>query len=953
MKSQTLDVIGSHPEPGTASCSAYGDPHFSTFDGETDGAHCFGPLGDYDIVKTDLLSIQARYKGRDDSRPEVAVIRGVTISGSLLDEAVISIPPMNFIDHKAWVQGTSTMQGPSILKADNTVLSHSDLVCTNFGHWRNSECFDKKESMISEWMDAKGLTERQAKKEFGKWTRETCSKEKYQEICPKVLNFESFTVRHGIAPRAKVISLPCEGDLTAVQQLNVDKCGHCSCSPNSWIVEVPGVVTIIVNQGTNQGLGITIHDKNGITSNGLIEGQCGNYNGHREDDVFDKWECPYMIQPPLEQLPPGPPVVQSLTVFPAITVMQDINLQANMVVPRERCSDADTATIAEYCMLHEEEKEMRENCNRWCCIDRLNPKKDVTSVCGIDLTLDPVPEVIVQEECDACPNNDDYRAVVEKTCRESEIANGFSGQKLEQHVNDCVCDCCHTKELCPSRGDEGNYVQCLVTNNGGMKVTPFTGDSDVHGNFEHNDYWLMETNALSVQGRFSSSEAKPALTGIALTGYLLGDPRAEEDVADDKWPVIEVKNVGGVSSVEVDGEVHTANFDTNCFSVMFGPQPSVLEAAAPVPDVYLDMLQINASEHAESVLVIVKDCVFDGSQLAGITVNNHADGTQDVMISSGSVLTDLNAGYTDILDGYCDGADGDPVDQSVSLFSVAHPTIGDGCLGNYFLGEDKTNYKCPFKNDARIFKLLDKSLDECFLECSTNDNCEFFSYADDGPYERMCMGCTAEAIAESFDTFKFYQVCKRVTTTTTTTTQPPCTVGYWLLQKDRKCDYQKANRMWRLEQEDELGCYQECASDERCKYFSIGGEHSSHPGICMGCDETTNEKGEHHEEFTFFKVCKWDSDRKTCPKHVHHQCREDTVIARSTDVTDWKKCREYCQKNDQCEWWAFKNIEDGQGEKECEICRPSPRFQGGGKDGKWDTFSKGCDDEAMDAFLQR
>lgn len=268
------------------------------------------------------------------------------------------------------------------------------------------------------------------------------------------------------------------------------------------------------------------------------------------------------------------------------------------------------------------------------------------------------------------------------------------------------------------------------------------------------------------------------------------------------------------------------------------------------------------------------------------------------------------------------------------------------------------NKKCPYKDNARLFRIdvsakegesaePEESINRCFLECSTHDECTFFSFAYSGTYANLCMGCSV-GVSEGHDGFDFFQICDRVTTTTTTTTTTVFVCpgkGYSLIAEHTKCDYQKANRMWRLEEEHEQGCYEACASDEKCKFFSIGSPESSHPGVCMGCDGTTNRKGSGHTEFTFFEVCRWGSDRHTCPKHVHHRCLASHVIENGT--TNWQSCSLACQSKAECEWWAF-NTETS----ECEVCRDSFVFRGaGGLDSKWDTFTKTCSDEAIIAAL--
>jgi len=99
-------------KPGHLSCELYGDPHILTFDGRKQ--HVYGPLGDYQIVHSDMLNIQSRYclngrggdgaiKGSVGSKAGVAAlaITGPAI-GSQKDDGtypILAIPSWSQIDH--------------------------------------------------------------------------------------------------------------------------------------------------------------------------------------------------------------------------------------------------------------------------------------------------------------------------------------------------------------------------------------------------------------------------------------------------------------------------------------------------------------------------------------------------------------------------------------------------------------------------------------------------------------------------------------------------------------------------------------------------------------------------------------------------------------------------------------------------------------------------------------
>jgi len=66
---------------GDRHCVAEGDPHIKTFDGDVKNVMCYGPMGDYYLMQTSDVFVQARYMGytRTDG---YAWIRGLVIGGS-------------------------------------------------------------------------------------------------------------------------------------------------------------------------------------------------------------------------------------------------------------------------------------------------------------------------------------------------------------------------------------------------------------------------------------------------------------------------------------------------------------------------------------------------------------------------------------------------------------------------------------------------------------------------------------------------------------------------------------------------------------------------------------------------------------------------------------------------------------------------------------------------------
>jgi len=75
-------------------CIAAGDPHVKPFDRLEMDEDCLGPMGDYWLVNTDALKVQARYMGyqRQDG---YAFIKGLSITGTRLGSKTLHIPVIN------------------------------------------------------------------------------------------------------------------------------------------------------------------------------------------------------------------------------------------------------------------------------------------------------------------------------------------------------------------------------------------------------------------------------------------------------------------------------------------------------------------------------------------------------------------------------------------------------------------------------------------------------------------------------------------------------------------------------------------------------------------------------------------------------------------------------------------------------------------------------------------
>jgi len=954
-------------------CTAIGDPHYSTFDGQEIKAHCYGPLADYHILKSDTLSVQGRYKGRlshdHEDTPGIATIQGLLITGSLVDNAYISIPPMTKLNHKQWAGGHNTsLEGPTVIKADGTQLTAKDLTCDGYVRWRRKKCVDPntKGALVDKWfkeqtmwdantdeiIDAVDtLTRKEVVTNYLAWRDYTCSKEKYAEVCPKTIEFDSFTLRHGTGPLSKVMKYPCEGDLTEKQKHDLEVCGACACHDNVWIIDIKGVAVININQGARQNIAIKVLDREAL--GGEVGGHCGNFNGDADDDKFDKWACPDMIDPPPVITGEKPPLLEQLEVVPPLVVCQGENDEQGVTVERPECPFAEQ--FEKYCgETQGSDMDLQAICVLDCCNQFAAPNRG-QEVCGVDRVIDDPPELVVEPPVPCANHPPAQRKAVELMCQEELEASHIFGDAGTNALHSCMFDCCDDRTACPDRGDGGLFSDCAVSKSGMKSFDAESEDRLV--SFKHSDYWLLKSDALSIQGRFSSSDPdtipRPSLVGVAITGWLLGDPHTPTEEADidvEEYPVIEV---GAGGTVVIDGVAHTDTVTTNCYDVYFGSQPSVQDTMSPEFAVLLQQME----DVPNSVLVVLKSCIGQNEELAGITINNYEDGTQELLIQADTILTDSTGPYSAELSGFCGNADGDlsndnPEDdskqelpESESLFSTDHPTAGKGCTDSHFLVA--ANTKCPYQHEARLWRIEGMTENECYLECASHKTCDYFSWAPDGEFKELCMGCKAHE-GSHHDGFNFYQVCKRAIKPPPQVA--PCINGYRFIKSDTKCNYQSANRLWRLEDETEESCYKECASDSECMFFSLGGKSSSHPGICMGCDMQT--QGERHVGFSYYQVCDWLPDSNKCHKHVHHQCHKDNTIYPAKPADSWQECKAACVDRNSgahadCQWFAYDPES-----KSCQICRDGFVFQGMGWKSKWTTFALYCPDDTVDDAFQ-
>eukprot|EP00403_Amphidinium_massartii_P019765 CAMPEP_0178431686 /NCGR_PEP_ID=MMETSP0689_2-20121128/31985_1 /TAXON_ID=160604 /ORGANISM="Amphidinium massartii, Strain CS-259" /LENGTH=350 /DNA_ID=CAMNT_0020053625 /DNA_START=62 /DNA_END=1115 /DNA_ORIENTATION=+ len=76
------------------------------------------------------------------------------------------------------------------------------------------------------------------------------------------------------------------------------------------------------------------------------------------------------------------------------------------------------------------------------------------------------------------------------------------------------------------------------------------------------------------------------------------------------------------------------------------------------------------------------------------------------------------------------------------------------------------------------------------------------------------------------------------------------TPAYEMNKTDTKCSQQGGDRLFRVEDLDLDGCYQQCSSTAGCNYFSIALQ-GQYKGVCMGCKTGITDP---HDKFIFYNM---------------------------------------------------------------------------------------------------
>jgi len=223
-------------------------------------------MGDYYLVKTDRLEIIGRHVGRspsDDKQiPGFAALGGVVITGSLVGGQTITIPALDYATLRDNYE--SIQHHPSLFVQEGA--PPLPLNCPPYPQW-NATCYAKTE-MRSEctWMKWNGTELADGTKGAGCGQYNTFSK--------------GVLVEHG---KGKLVFDLLTGAETVRE--------HWS----TYTITLLDGVKIIVNQGKTQNLYISTPCKSILSSDGVIAGHCGDFNGDFENDKIENYNCPMLV----------------------------------------------------------------------------------------------------------------------------------------------------------------------------------------------------------------------------------------------------------------------------------------------------------------------------------------------------------------------------------------------------------------------------------------------------------------------------------------------------------------------------------------------------------------------------------------------------------------------------------------------------------------------------------
>jgi len=73
--------------------------------------------------------------------------------------------------------------------------------------------------------------------------------------------------------------------------------------------------------------------------------------------------------------------------------------------------------------------------------------------------------------------------------------------------------------------------------------------------------------------------------------------------------------------------------------------------------------------------------------------------------------------------------------------------------------QGRSNTKCPYQDESRLWRLEGQTEESCGKRCQANEECQAWSYASTGPFKGVCMGCTGMNPSHGHDEFKYYTMC--------------------------------------------------------------------------------------------------------------------------------------------------------------------------------------------------
>lgn len=168
-----------------------------------------------------------------------------------------------------------------------------------------------------------------------------------------------------------------------------------------------------------------------------------------------------------------------------------------------------------------------------------------------------------------------------------------------------------------------------------------------------------------------------------------------------------------------------------------------------------------------------------------------------------------------------------------------------------------------------------------------------------------------------------------------------CNHGYTHLYDNKKVKYQSGPRLWRRVGLTLDSCYEACAADARCKYFSFDDkEGDKWEGCCMG--GTVEAMAQSHTYFKYYEVCRRSDVRAQCDQHDEHSCHKDHIITEGTMTA--QECHDTCKSHEDCALFGYEPTQ-----KSCQICGKHHKFKGRGQESRWAVMGKECEADEVAA----